>query len=49
MICLYHQGNELDSLKQDVLGQHGIENRLQLEQTSDVTYDVTATRDGVNA
>lgn len=44
MIRLDHQGNELDSLKRDVHGQHGIENRLQ-EQANDVTYDVTELSD----
>ena len=43
MIRLDHQGNTLDSLKKDIHGQNGIENRLQLvqEQANDVTYDVT--------
>lgn len=44
VIRLDHQGNELDSLKRDVHGQHGIENRLQ-EQANDVTYDVTELSD----
>lgn len=44
MIRFDHQGNELDSLKRDVHGQHGIENRLQ-EQANDVTYDVTELSD----
>lgn len=44
MIRFDHQGNELDSLKRDVHGQHGTENRLQ-EQANDVTYDVTELSD----
>ena len=45
MIRLDHQGNTLDSLKKDIHGQNGIENRLQLvqEQANDVTYDVRET------